>query len=106
MTGRLQQQIAGLNVQWPGKLFDHRDRRIAFAALDLADIGAVYASPVGIILLAPAFAFAKLTNIFAEARAYIHDRLKTRLSPMNLQTISDITVDCPRFRSTGHVTYQ
>ena len=49
--------------------------------------------PVGVLLLAPAFLLAQATNVPAEAYTYIHAELKTRLSPINLQTISDIRVD-------------
>ena len=51
------------------------------------------AGPVGIVFLAPALLLAQATNVPAEAYTYIHAELKTRLSPINLQTISDIVVD-------------
>ena len=48
---------------------------------------------VGIVFLAPASCFAEFAYIAAKAGAYIHAELKTRLSLINLQTISDIDVD-------------
>lgn len=44
-------------------------------------------------LLAPALRFAKPTQVFGEAMPDIHGVSKTPLSPINLQTISDISVD-------------
>ena len=51
------------------------------------------AGAVGIVFLAPAFGLAQAANVLSKAGAYIHAELKTRLSPINLQTISDIGVD-------------
>ena len=51
------------------------------------------AGAVGIVFLAPAFGLAQAANVLTKAGAYIHAELKTRLSPINLQTISDIGVD-------------
>ena len=58
------------------------------------------AGAVGIVFLAPAFALAQPANVLTKAGAYIHAELKTRLSPINLQTISDIGVD---FGSNGRL---
>ena len=51
------------------------------------------AGAVGVVFLAPAFGLAQAANVLSKAGAYIHAELKTRLSPINLQTISDIGVD-------------
>ena len=51
------------------------------------------AGAVGVVFLAPAFGLAQAANVLTKAGAYIHAELKTRLSPINLQTISDIGVD-------------
>ena len=58
------------------------------------------AGAVGIVFLAPAFGLAQAANVLSKAGAYIHAELKTRLSPINLQTISDIGVD---FGSNGRL---
>ena len=50
-------------------------------------------SAVGIVFLTPALFHAQAANVLTEAQAYIHAELKTRLSSINLQTISDIGVD-------------
>ena len=51
------------------------------------------AGAVGVVFLAPASGLAQAANVLTKAGAYIHAELKTRLSPINLQTISDIEVD-------------
>lgn len=45
-------------------------------------------------LLAQPFFLAKATQVSAEALANVHAGLKARLSPIDLQTMSDIQVDC------------
>ena len=50
-------------------------------------------SAVGIVFLTPALFLAQAANVLTETQAYIHAELKTRLSSINLQTISDIGVD-------------
>jgi hypothetical protein len=50
-------------------------------------------------LLAPAFLLSEPPQILGQALSYIHDRSKTRLSSIDLQTISDIPFDLPRRRS-------
>jgi hypothetical protein len=54
------------------------------------DVGAV-----GIVLLAPPLLLTETANISAKARANIHTGLKTALSAINLQTMSDIVIDLP-----------
>ena len=48
---------------------------------------------VGISLLAPALRFTKAANILPQARADIHAEVKTPVSTIDLQTISDNMVD-------------
>lgn len=43
--------------------------------------------------LAQPLTFAEATEIFAEASAYIHTQLTTRMSAIDLQTMRDIVVD-------------
>lgn len=54
--------------------------------------------------LAPAFLLAEPPQVFRKALPDIHGRLKTRLSPIDLQTISDIRVDfaSPQSVSVSH----
>lgn len=52
------------------------------------DVGAV-----GVVFLAPALLLAETANISAKACANIHTGLKTALSAIDLQTMSDIVVD-------------
>ena len=85
--------MAWRNAEWRCKLLDHHDRWISASPLDIADIGPVDACAVSIIFLAPAFGLAQPANVLTKAYAYIHAELKTRLSPINLQTISHIDVD-------------
>lgn len=59
---------------------------------------------VGISLLAPALLLAKTTYVLAKALAYIHARLETLVSTIDLQTISDNSVDWRGKPSIGHVT--
>jgi hypothetical protein len=73
------------------EFLDNGDGGIAAAALDVADIGAVNAGAVGIVLLAPALLPAEAADVFAKARADVHARLMRPLSSIDLQTISDIS---------------
>ena len=54
------------------------------------------ACAVGVVFLAPAFLLAETTYISAEALTNVHGRATTPLSAINLQTISDISVDLLR----------
>jgi hypothetical protein len=56
---------------------------------------------VGKSLLAPASRLAEPSQILRKALPDIHGRLKTRLSPIDLQTISDIRVDFGSAQSVG-----
>lgn len=66
------QQHSRCHFKRLGELLDHRDRRIPRTAFDIADIGAVDAGTVGIILLAPPLIEPELPNILTEALANIH----------------------------------
>lgn len=70
----LVQQRSNRHAKWHGKLLDDGDRRIARAAFDIADIGAVDAGLVRIALLAPALLGAKAAQVSSEALANIHAR--------------------------------
>lgn len=95
------EQVAGRQREGRGQLFDDRDRRVARSALDVAHIGAMHAGAVGIIFLAPAMLGTEAAQIGREALADIHKGLKTALSTLDLQTISDIPVD---FTGTSSMT--
>jgi len=75
------------------KLVDNRDRGVAGAAFEIADIGAVDAGLLGKMLLRPVLRIAKPAQVEAEALDDIHEREITVLSTINLQTISDIPLD-------------
>ena len=51
------------------------------------------AGAIGKILLAPALLLTKASHVAAEALTNVHAKLRARMSPINLQTISDIEVD-------------
>ncbi len=55
---------------------------------------AVDVCAIGIIFLRPALGFSGFAQIGSKAGTYLHARLKTRLQPIYLQTISHIRVDC------------
>lgn len=81
------------DLQRRGEFLDERYRRVAPSALDVTDVGAVDAGAVGIVLLRPALGLAEATNVPAKASADFHGLLKTAMSPIDLQTISDIGLD-------------
>lgn len=84
------EQSTRRNTEGRRKFLDQRETGIAASALDIADIGAVDIGTIGIVLLAPASFEAKATNIAAEAKTDIHGQPMKPVSPINLQTISDI----------------
>ena len=51
-------------------------------------------SLIGIALLTPAFLLPEPAQVSCKAGAYIHAPDEAQLSPIVLQTISDILVDC------------
>lgn len=86
-------QITRGQIEGHGELFDQRDGRIARRPLKVTDIGPVDASAVGVIFLAPPALVTQAAKVGGKALADIHIRLKTPLSTIDLQTISDIPVD-------------
>ena len=62
------------------------------------------ASAIGIVLLAPPVLVAEAAEVGGKALANIHTWLKTALSTIDLQTISDIPVDFPQPSSMKGVT--
>ena len=64
----------------------------------------MYARLVREGLLTEVLLLAQAANIPTKASAYIHAALKTPLSPIDLQTMRDIRVDCPRRSSISPVT--
>ncbi len=103
-NANLVEELTGPHAERPSQLLDNRDGGVPAPPLDIADICAVDPGTVGIILLAPALRLAKPTNIFAKAGADIHARTKSAMSPIDLQTISDIALDCCDTRSLHDVT--
>ena len=95
MTLRLIQQVSRPHTERLREPLDNGNSRISSPAFDVADIGAVDAGAVGVVLLTPALRLAEATNIPAEARANIHTKLKTAMSAIDLQTMSDIALDLP-----------
>ena len=89
----LVEQATRRDLQRPSQPRNYLNCRVAAPAFDVAYIGAVYASAVGVILLAPAIRFAKPPYVLAKARTDFHAGAKTRLSPIDLQTISVIRLD-------------
>lgn len=87
----LVEQFTGPHIERPSEFLDDRDCRVASSALDIADIGAMDAGAVGIVFLAPALRLAKATNVSTKARADIHERPMTPVSPIDLQTMSVIS---------------
>ena len=89
-SGCLVEQLAGPHAERLRQLFDEEDRRIARTALEIADIGAVNASAIGVFLLAPALGVPETAQVCGKALADIHKREQTLVSLIVLQTISDI----------------
>ena len=93
------QERSRCHIERLGQPFHHRNRRVSPAPLDVTDVGAMDARPVGVILLAPTFLLAETTHILAEAVTDVHGAPTTPVSAINLQTISDIGVDLRPARS-------
>lgn len=94
LIGTLIQQHTYLHLQRLCELFHDGDRRVAGAALEIADVGPVDLRLEGEALLRQAFLLAKATQIAGEAVFDVHTGMSTRLSTIDLQTISDISLDC------------
>lgn len=75
------------------QLVDNRDRRVARAAFQIADIGPMNPGLAGELFLRPASGKAEPTQIGAEALDDVHEREIAAMSTINLQTISDIPLD-------------
>ncbi|WP_456291215.1 hypothetical protein [Rhizorhabdus dicambivorans] len=103
---KLLNEPSGRYAERFGQLFQYHHRRIPRPAFNVADIGAVNIGLMGESLLAPALLLAEGADVLPEALAYIHSSLKTRLSTIDLQTISDNLVDWRRFPSIGYVTHR
>lgn len=86
-------QGADRHTQGFCKLVDDRDRGVAGAAFQIADIGPMDPGLAGELFLRPASGKAEPTQIGAEALDDVHEREITVLSTINLQTISDIPLD-------------
>jgi hypothetical protein len=65
---------AGGHSECLSQPLDHHDSRVARPALDVADVGAMNTSAVGIVLLAPAFRLAQLAEVAGEALSDIHSQ--------------------------------
>ena len=87
-------QLCWLDTERLRKLYQNLDRRVARAALNVADVRAVDPSLKGIFFLAPAFGAAQALKVSAESFANIHQRCIARMSTINLQTIRDKRLDC------------
>ena len=92
-------QLARADLERLRELLDHGDGWVAPRTFDVADVGAVDAGAVGIILLAPASRLAEAADVLGEAGAYLHDHPQTAMQLINLQTISHIRVDCSSTQS-------
>ena len=77
--GRSAQEIGGIDTQRNGKALDDRDCRIARAAFNVADIGAVDPGFVCEPFLAQPLVLAKLPHVPTEALANIHADRKKRM---------------------------
>jgi len=84
------EQIAKLNFQSIRQLFNDGDSWIPGAALEIADIGAMYFGAEGKFLLRPALVLTQTTKIEGKTLTNIHKRTVAPMSTIDLQTISDI----------------
>lgn len=94
-------QFASRYLERVCDLLDHGNRRITRATFKITDVSAVDPGFVGEGFLAERFLGAQAAQVSGEALADIHAALETRLSPIDLQTIRDIRVDCPNTQSMG-----
>jgi hypothetical protein len=97
-------QVAWRYSERHRQLLDDGDGRVARTPLDVADIGAVDAGTVGIVLLTPAMLAAEATKVGGKALTDVHAAMKTALSTFDLQTISDNPVDFTAASSMNAVT--
>lgn len=92
-NSRLLKKSPSRYVKGGGQLFDHADRWIARSSLQVAHIRSVDARMLRVFFLAPAALIAQAAQIDGKALVNFHSPPKTSMSPMNLQTISDIRLD-------------
>jgi len=81
------------------KPLQEHNRWVARATLDVADVVTVDAGFIGERFLAPPPGGAQAAKVHTEALTDVHGSPETRLSTMDLQTISDIGVDFRRRQS-------
>jgi hypothetical protein len=75
------QQCAGFDAQRFGQLFNDGDRRIARAALQVADVGPMDAGLMRELLLRPVLFLAQPTQVAAEVFANVHARRSAGCRP-------------------------
>jgi len=102
---QLLEKLTRSHAKRSGELLDDRYRWVPGAAFDIRNIGAVDIRLMCKGFLAPPLFFSVSADVIAEALTDIHVRQETRMSPINLQTISDIVVDCTLCSSERYVTY-
>ena len=88
------EQDPRLHFQRLRELFHDGDSRVAGAALEVADVGAVDLRLEGERLLRPVILQAEATQVLGEALSDVHAGMTTCPSTIDLQTISDICLDC------------
>ena len=98
-------QVGCFHAQRRSELDQHFNRRIARPALDVADVGAVDPRLEGIVFLAPALGGAQALQVGAKDLANVHLPSITRLSTINLQTMSDKRLDCTLVPGMSFITY-
>lgn len=89
-AGSFVQQRANRYAQRHRQLVDHGDRRIASPAFQVADIGPMQPGLMRKFLLRPAFRLAQTAHVEAQAFTDFHAAQKRLVSPIRLQTNSDI----------------
>jgi hypothetical protein len=75
-------------------LLHHDNGWVSCATLDVADVGSVQARTISKLFLRPAFFEPVSTQVFSKALANVHAAVMRRMSTIDLQTMSDILLDC------------
>lgn len=83
------EKVAHRSSQGSGEAVHDRDRRVAGAALKIADIGAMNVSAMREVLLRPAFVLTQAAQIPAKAIDDVHALTVSSMSTIVLQTIGD-----------------
>lgn len=91
---KLLQQLVSSDPQSLRQSFEDDDRRVAHATLDAADIGPVQLSLEGERLLRQAFLQPEPFHIEPNAASHVHASTVAGVSPIDLQTMSLISLDC------------